>query len=71
MILCLLSAAIGLGVACFTFPAIQRRIGFGIPGGSGNAASGSCSPLALALVIGLPPAMRGMRLSIVDALAGR
>jgi len=27
--------------------------------------------VALAIVSGLPPAVRGMRLSIVDALAGR
>ena len=27
--------------------------------------------VALALISGLPPAMRGMRLQIVDALAGR
>jgi putative ABC transport system permease protein len=68
--LCLLAAAIGLGLAYITFPAIRAATGFGIRGGPVMGV-GFLIALGLALIVGLPPAIRGMRLSIVDALAGR
>ena len=70
LILCLVSAAIGLGLAALLFPAIKFLLGFNVRGGP-VLLSGFALAAALALISGLPPAIRGMRLSIVDALAGR
>jgi putative ABC transport system permease protein len=70
LILCLVSAAIGLGVAAMAFPLIKAGIGFNIQAGP-VLLVGLALAVALALISGLPPAVRGMRLSIVDALAGR
>jgi putative ABC transport system permease protein len=70
LILCLISAAIGLGVANLLFPLARRAIGFNVEAGAVTAL-GFVFAAALALIAGLPPAVRGMRLSIVDALAGR
>lgn len=68
--LCLFAAAIGLGLAYITFPGIRVLTGFGIRGGPVMGV-GLLIAVGLALIVGLPPAIRGMRLSIVDALAGR
>jgi putative ABC transport system permease protein len=68
--LCLVAATIGLGLAALAFPLIRVGIGFDaqsapvLLAGFGMAA-------ALALVSGFAPALRAMRLSVVDALAGR
>ncbi len=70
LLLCLVSAAIGLGVAALAFPLIKANIGFNIQAGP-VLLVGLLLAVALALISGLPPAVRGMRLSIVDALAGR
>lgn len=70
LILCLVSAAIGLGLSALMFPAIKVLLGFTVRG-SPVLLTGFAMAAALALVAGLPPAIRGMRLSIVDALAGR
>ena len=70
LILCLVSAAIGLGLASLMYPAVKVLIGFNIHGGP-VLLTGFAMAAALALIAGLPPAIRGMRLSIVDALAGR
>jgi putative ABC transport system permease protein len=70
LILCLFSAAIGLGVAAMVFPLIKASIGFNVQAGP-VLLVGLLLAVALALISGLPPAVRGMRLSIVDALAGR
>jgi putative ABC transport system permease protein len=70
IILCLISAAIGLGLAAMAFPVIKAGIGFNVQAGP-VLLVGLVLAVALALVVGLPPAIRGMRLSIVDALAGR
>jgi putative ABC transport system permease protein len=70
LVMCLFAAAIGLGLAAMLFPLIRVGIGFNV-----HAAPvllvGLLLAVGLALVSGLPPAIRGMRLSIVDALAGR
>ena len=68
--LCLFSAAIGLGLAALVFPMVKASIGFNIQAGP-VLLVGLVLAVALAIVSGLPPALRGMRLSIVDALAGR
>jgi putative ABC transport system permease protein len=70
LIFCLFCAGIGLGLAELAFPFIKQSIGF-------NAAAGPILfaglgfAVALAVICGLPPALRARRLQIVDALAGR
>jgi putative ABC transport system permease protein len=70
LILCLVSSAIGLGLAALTFPVIKGLLGFNVQAGP-VLLFGLVLAVALALISGLPPAVRGLRLSIVDALAGR
>ena len=70
LLLCLFSAGIGLGLAALLFPVIKAAIGFNIHAGP-VLLVGLILAVGLALISGLPPAIRGMRLSIVDALAGR
>lgn len=70
LVFCLFSAAIGLGIAQALFPLIRRAIGFEASAGM-IAYTGLGFAVALALIAGLPPAIRAMRLQIVDALAGR
>jgi putative ABC transport system permease protein len=67
---CLVSAAIGLGVAAMLFPIARRLIGFNIQAGP-LMLTGFALAVGLALISGLPPAIRAMRLQVVDALAGR
>jgi putative ABC transport system permease protein len=70
LLFCVFSAAIGLGLAELAFPLIRKTIGFEASAGM-IAFAGLGFAVALALVAGLPPAIRAMRLQIVDALAGR
>lgn len=70
LVFCLFSAAIGMGIAQALFPLIRKTIGFEASAGS-IALAGLGFAVLLALVAGLPPAIRAMRLQIVDALAGR
>lgn len=70
LVFCVVSAAIGLGVATLIFPLIKLSVGFQAQVGP-VLLIGLLLAGALALISGLPPAVRGMRLSIVDALAGR
>jgi len=70
LVFCLVSAAIGLGIAFALFPAIKSLIGFAMQPGP-VMAFGLAAAVVLALLTGLPPAVRAMRLQIVDALAGR
>jgi len=67
---CLVSAAIGLGLAAMLFPVARALIGFNIQAGP-LMLVGFALAVALALISGLPPAIRAMRLQVVDALAGR
>jgi putative ABC transport system permease protein len=66
----LIFAAVGLALAAALFPLVQRFVGFDIHSGP-VMALGLVIAAALALATGLPPALRGMRLQVVDALAGR
>jgi putative ABC transport system permease protein len=70
LVFCVVSAAIGLGLAALIFPLIKLAVGFQVRAGP-VLLIGLVLAALLALVSGLPPALRGMRLSIVDALAGR
>jgi putative ABC transport system permease protein len=70
LVFCIVSAAIGLGLASLLFPLIKLSIGFEVHAGPVLLIGLGLAAL-LALISGLPPALRGMRLSIVDALAGR
>ena len=67
---CLVSAAIGLGLAAMLFPVARALIGFNIQAGP-LMLVGFALAVGLALISGLPPAIRAMRLQVVDALAGR
>jgi putative ABC transport system permease protein len=67
---CLVSAAIGLGLAAMLFPVARHLIGFNIQAGP-LMLTGFVLAIGLALISGLPPAIRAMRLQVVDALAGR
>ena len=70
LIFCIFSAAIGLGIAEALFPIIRKSIGFQASAGP-ILFAGLGFAVLLAVVCGLPPAWRAMRLQIVDALAGR
>jgi putative ABC transport system permease protein len=70
LMLCLFAAAIGLGLANLAFPIAKAAVGFDISAGP-LMLVGLLIAAGLAIVAGLPPAWRGMRISIVDALAGR
>ena len=70
LIFCIFSAGIGLGIAALLFPVIRNTIGFQASAGA-ILFAGFGFAVALAVVCGLPPAIRAMRLQIVDALAGR
>jgi putative ABC transport system permease protein len=70
LVFCLFAALIGLGVASGIGPLARRLTGFEIKPGS-ILSIGLVFAALLAIAAGLPPAIRGMRLRIVDALAGR
>jgi putative ABC transport system permease protein len=67
---CLVSSAIGLGLAAIAFPIARHLIGFNVEAGP-LMLLGFGLAVGLALASGLPPAIRAMRLQVVDALAGR
>lgn len=69
-LLCIVAALIGLGIAAFLFPMLKALIG-DLPMPLIVVNMGVGIALLLALVSGLPPAIRAQRLNIVDALAGR
>jgi putative ABC transport system permease protein len=53
-------------------PAVAANSGLGLPPvGASNWVLGIVLMTAIGLVVGVIPAMRAMRLNIVDALAGR
>jgi len=69
-LLCLFAAAIGLALAAFVFPMLKALLG-DLPMPMIVVYMGAGVALLLALISGLPPAIRAQRLNIVDALAGR
>ena len=71
-LLCLVAALMGLGLAILLAPGVGQSL----PGFGGMALTPTAFVLglvlaaALAVMVGLPPAMRAMRLNIVNALSG-
>jgi putative ABC transport system permease protein len=74
VLLLLLGAAVGLILAGVVVDIIRAKIGAGLPMmpiGGAIWARGLSLAVLIGLVVGALPAMRGMRLRIVDALSGR
>jgi putative ABC transport system permease protein len=70
LLLCALGAALGMGLALIALASLPAEYAAVQIGGTVWLVV-AASVLLLALATGLPPAWRAMRLSIVDALAGR
>jgi len=74
VLLVALGGAIGLGIAALIMPAVSAASGgmIQLPGVMSQTwLVGLLLMLGIGAVVGLLPALRGMRLNIVDALAGR
>ena len=73
VLLIVLGGLIGIGIAAFIVPAMSGRAGGLLPTDVrwSTWVAGAGLMLAIGLVVGWLPALRGMRLRIVDALAGR
>jgi putative ABC transport system permease protein len=73
LLLLFLGASLGMGVAVALLPALNGATGGRFPPlfvSDGTWLLAAVIAVALALIIGLPPAVRANRLKIVDALAG-
>jgi putative ABC transport system permease protein len=74
LVLCALAAALGMALAAWLAPVIGAHVPIG--GFSGMqvtpdaAVLGAVIAVGLAAAVGLPPALRAMRLDIVNALSG-
>ncbi len=74
LLLLVLGGLIGLGLASIVIPIVSAGSGGMLnlpPVGAGSWALGIVLMLAIGLLVGALPALRAMRLNIVDALAGR
>jgi putative ABC transport system permease protein len=72
LLLCVVAAGIGLGIAAALSPMIYRQIGAGgMSFPLGVVWTGIALSAAVAVVSSLPPARRVQTLNVVDALAGR
>jgi putative ABC transport system permease protein len=69
LLLCVFAAVIGLGLSYGTLPLIGRALQ-GVQLDPVALVPGLGVAVLLALIVGLPPALRAMRLNIVDALMG-
>jgi putative ABC transport system permease protein len=69
LLLCLFAAVIGLGLSYATLPYIGQALQ-GVQLDPVALIPGLGAAVLLALIVGLPPALRAMRLNIVDALSG-
>ena len=69
LLLCLFAAVIGLGLSYGTLPIIGQALQ-GVQLDPVALIPGIGAAVLLAPIVGLPPALRAMRLNIVDALAG-
>jgi len=70
LLLCAIGAALGLALSFAALPVI--RLGLqGVELSPWALVPGIAVAVLLALIVGLPPALRAMRLNIVDALAGK
>ncbi|HEX3847579.1 MAG TPA: ABC transporter permease, partial [Steroidobacteraceae bacterium] len=70
LLLCAIAAIIGLALSFGLLPAIRLALP-GVQLATRALAPGLLVALLLALIVGLPPALRAMRLNIVDALADK
>jgi putative ABC transport system permease protein len=74
VLLVLLGGVIGLGLAAVLGPVMSAGSGGMLnlpPVGASSWAIGISLMVAIGLLVGVLPALRAMRLNIVDALAGR
>jgi putative ABC transport system permease protein len=76
LLLCSIAGAAGLGASAVIFPSLMEALGpqVGLEGmriPPSVFGAGAVIAVLVALVSGLPPAVRAMRLSIVDGLANR
>jgi putative ABC transport system permease protein len=70
LLLCIMAAVIGLALSFATLPIIKQGLQ-GLELSPRAFVPGIGAAVLLALVVGLPPALRAMRLNIVDALADK
>jgi putative ABC transport system permease protein len=68
LLLCVIAALIGLALSYAALPIIKLGLQ-GMELSSNPLIPGVGAAVLLALIVGLPPALRAMRLNIVDALA--
>lgn len=68
--ICMIGSLIGLGLSTLLFPLVEKTVGLQLQV-SAVMIWGLLIAAVLALLAGLPPALRAQRLQIVDALAGR
>jgi len=71
LLLCVIAAFIGLGLAALIFPGMRAVVGGTVTLPLSVLGTGAIAAILLALISGLPPAWRANRLAVVDALAGR
>jgi putative ABC transport system permease protein len=71
LLLCVLAAVIGLGLSYAALPVIKGGFLQGLELSPKALLPGIGVAVLLALIVGLPPALRAMRLNIVDALADK
>ena len=71
LLLCVIAAAIGLGLSYAVLPIIKGGFLQGLELSPGALIPGFAAAVLLALIVGLPPALRAKRLNIVDALADK
>jgi putative ABC transport system permease protein len=72
VLLLLIGGVVGLGIATVLIPVVGANSGLSLPPvGAGNWVLGIGLMVLIGLVVGVLPALRAMRLNIVDALAGR
>jgi len=74
ILLLLIGGVIGMAIASVLAPALAKGSGGMIqlpPLGASSWIEGVVLMIVIGIVVGVLPALRGMRLKIVDALAGR
>src|ERR1700686_4559326 len=70
LLLCMIAAVIGLALSYAALPIIKQGLQ-GVELSPRALIPGMAAAVLLALIVGLPPALRAMRLNIVDALADK
>jgi putative ABC transport system permease protein len=70
LLLCVIAAIIGLALSFAALPIIKQGLQ-GLELSPRALITGMAAAVLLALIVGLPPALRAMRLNIVDALADK